>query len=214
MIDFSPETSYAFHKNTGYYTASAELGKSFNSDWCGNLTNPLHRQTLFSPDTYTLIFDATYHSNAICEDLFPDVVGSLCSGGVFIMQLSIAEEKGKVMCGHDTAGHHSMSWYSRELTFDTLENVYAYWEEFLISKGFSRVNFYKSPLTLWLESISEEKGIDTKAPSNLTENDIEELKRYFNQEIPVLSINSPVAQIDPHLAHYGLSTHYLMVWKD
>lgn len=210
MIDFLD--SYSFHKNEGYYTASAELGENFNSDWCGNLTNSFHRESLFLPNTFDLVFDATYHPGAISEQLFNDISKSLRSGGVFIMPLPIHEEESLFMCGHNGFSHE-MDWYSRKLKFKSLDEAYEYWKEFIISQGFSCVSFHKSPITLFLEKLSGDGLITNEEPEKLNEKDIEVIQELFKQEIPEISKISSAAQIDSHLAHYGLGTHYLITEK-
>lgn len=211
MIQFDGQ-SYDFHKNEGYYTASGELSRRFNSDWCGNLRNSLHRKRLFIPDTFDLIFDATYHPDAISEGLFPDIASSLRSEGVFIMTLPIDEEDGIFMCGHKNFSHE-MPWYSREIKFDSLQEVYGYWSDFLKNQGFSSVTFYKSPATLFLENLYEEDTLSSDSPDHLKEEELEVIKDRFKNEIPVLSKKSPVFELDPHLAHYGLGTHYFIAKK-
>lgn len=204
MLLFTEHT-YDFHENVGYYTASAELGGNFSSDWCGNLTNLKHRQSLFVPNTYDMIFDATYHPGAICEDLFSDVARSLKSSGVFIFQLPIFEEDGFFMSGHGTRSHE-MPWYSRELKFKHLQGVYNHWQDFLVSKGFTTVVCYQSPITIWMK----EKAIQLGDAEKWTTEELVLFKTKFQQEIPEYSKQSKVYQLDSHLAHYGLSTHYII----
>ncbi len=211
MIRFD-DHSYDFHKNEGYYTVSAELSPHFNSDWCGNLRNSAHRKTLFLPDTFDLIFDATYPPDAISKPLFSDIASSLRSKGVFIMTLPITEEDGLFMCGHKGFSHE-MPWYSRELKFNSLHEVYEHWEDFLHYQGFSRVTFHKSPFTLFLEKLYEEGALSKDGFENLNKEDIEIIKGRFKNEVPLLSRQSPVFELDPHLAHYGLGTHYFIAKK-
>lgn len=210
MVDFLDP--FKFHKNEGYYTASAELCKNFNSDWCGNLTNPVHRESLFIPNTFDLIFDATYTSGVVSEELFNDISKSLRSGGIFIIPLYVSEEEGFFMCGY-IGEPHPMDWYSRKIQFNSLEKVYEYWKDFLISRGFACVSFDKSPVTVVLEKHFQEGLISREKRKDLDEEYFKVAWKSLKTPTADMQKLSDAAQIDSHLAHYRLGTHYLIAKK-
>lgn len=213
--------SYTFHKNEGFYTASAELAESFNSDWVGNFRIPSHRETLFFKNTYTIIFDATYHPGAQSDGLYVDIANSLLPEGYFIQSLPVTlNDEDRYISGHYTEETSDIDWYAHKVSFPTLGEVNKYWELFLIKRGFSEVSFFESPVTLFLNNLVSSEKISTSIWDKMNEQDRIFLDEIFltpsgllSSELHTLSKESEAAKINPAFAHYGLSTHYFIAKK-
>ena len=205
------DEGYEHHRNEGFYTASAEAAEGFASDWAGNLRNAYHRRSLFPPETYDLIFDATYTPNALCADLFKDIAVSLRPGGYFIMTLSVTLVDGRYMCGHE-AGEHELLWYRRAISFGRIGGVADYWRSFLEARGFSSIRCYEAPVTSIINELYTSGAISTPHIDDFTEADGDIVEERLAGSVG-FNKKSVAAEIEPHLAHYTLSTYYLVARK-
>lgn len=206
MVDGSLD----FHRNDDFSTASAEGNKAFNSDWVGNLTNPSHRDTLFTPKAFDLVFDATYVPDIYSEGFLAKVAGSLNPGGTFIMQLPITLEEGTYRTGHSGGKDNSMDWFNEKLSFPTLEEVYDYWQDTLKTLGFSEVTCHESPMMELIRA-----HLPVTDPYDTKSIDMDSFEAFMEtpagkEAIAKSQQSSPVAKLHLHLAHFLLSTNYII----
>lgn len=203
--------SLDFHRNKGFYTASAEKDPAFNSDWVGNFLVKPHRATLFKDRFFGIIFDATYSPSAFSSDIFKDIADSLMSGGTYIMQLPLAQVSDSFQSAH-RINSHSMPWFSRELSFPTIVSVETHWRNFLLSQGFTSVTLEEAPVSFAFK----ERGLSSlKIHEYLKDSSLSQVNPdLFNKSLFKYSESSKLYQLCPDLRHYPLCNYYLMAKKD
>lgn len=148
-----------YHQNLGWYTVSAEVTSSFNSDMVCNIKKPDHQKYLARKDFWDIIWDDSAHVSVFeAKGLLEQIPTWLKPGGVYI--LGIPTMEGKPPAERNSVAEQIVDMYEKTGPDITPELI-----NFVVPSlkhlGFSHVQVKESPILMALKAACGQTNLKT-----------------------------------------------------